>query len=57
MKSFSQLVREPGFALGLAAAFLIAGWNLAYGAWWIGVLFMVLLMGTIALNVWKTRKT
>ena len=56
MKSFKQLLREPNFAIALAAAFIIAGWDLAYGSWWIGAGFVVLLMGTIALNVWKTRK-
>ncbi|MCK4328096.1 MAG: hypothetical protein KAW41_06565 [Candidatus Diapherotrites archaeon] len=56
MKSVSQLAHEPGFALALAAAFILAGWNLAYGSWWIGAIFLVLIMGSIGLNVWKTRK-
>lgn len=56
MKSFKQLLREPNFAIALAAAFIIAGWDLAYGSWWIGAIFVVLLMTAIALNVWKTRK-
>ena len=56
MKSFAELVRDPNFAIALAAAFLLAGWNLAYGSFWVGLLFMVLIMGSIALNVYKTRK-
>ncbi|MFC2174699.1 hypothetical protein ACFLQ2_02405 [archaeon] len=56
MKSFTELVRDPNFTIALAAAFILAGWNLAYGSWWIGVVFLVLIMGSIALNVWKTRK-
>ena len=56
MKSFAELVREPNFGIGLAVAFLLAGWNLAYGSWLIGFLFLVLIMGSIGINVWKTRK-
>jgi membrane protein implicated in regulation of membrane protease activity len=56
MKSFKELLREPQFAIALAAAFIIAGWDLAYGSWWIGAIFLVLLMLSIGLNVWKTRK-
>ena len=56
MKTFNELVREPGFAIALAVAFLLAGYNIAYGSWWIGVIFLILIMGSIALNVWKTRK-
>ena len=56
MKTFKELVREPGFAISLAIAFLLAGYNIAYGSWWMGFIFLVLIMGSIALNVWKTRK-
>lgn len=53
MKSISELVKDPGFAVSLAFAFMIAGWNLAYGSWIIGVIFLVLIMGSIFLNAWK----
>ena len=56
MKTFRELVGEPGFAISLAIAFLLAGYNLAYGSWWIGFIFFILIMGSIALNIWKTRK-
>jgi len=54
-KSFVELVREPNFAIALAIAFLLAGWDLAYGSKILGGIMMVLIMGSILANVWKTR--
>ncbi len=55
-KSFKQLLKDPNFAIALAIAFLLAGWNIQYGSWWVGAIFVILIMGAIILNVWKTRK-
>ena len=54
-KTFKQLIKEPNFAIALAVAFLLAGWNLQYGSWWVGVSFLALIMGAIAFNVYHTR--
>ena len=56
MKSFGELVREPNFAISLAIAFLLAGWDLAYGSKILGGVFMLLIMGSILANVWATRR-
>ncbi|MBN3037662.1 MAG: hypothetical protein JW834_04430 [Candidatus Diapherotrites archaeon] len=55
MKSFKELVREPRFAIMLAFAFLLAGWDLAYGSGVLGAVMVILLMAAIAANVWKTK--
>ena len=54
MKTFFELLREPGFGLALAVAFILAGWNLAYGSWVMGMILMALIMGPIGLNLWFT---
>ncbi|MCD4739767.1 hypothetical protein K8R43_01095 [archaeon] len=56
MKSFFEMINDWNFALALIAAFLIAGYDLAYGTKIIGTIFLFLIMGAIALNIWKTRK-
>ncbi len=56
MKTFKELVREPQFAIALAVAFLLAGYNIAYGSWWVGFIFLLLIMGSIALNIWASKK-
>ncbi|MCD6414344.1 MAG: hypothetical protein J7L23_01805 [Candidatus Diapherotrites archaeon] len=55
MKSFWTLVREPKFGLFLAMAFLISGYDLAYGSKLIGAIFLALIFGSIAINLWMTR--
>ena len=55
MKSFWELVREPNFGFYLAVAFLIAGYDLAYGTKIVGALFLALIFGSVAVNLWLTR--
>lgn len=55
MKSFFEMMHEWNFVLALALAFILAGWNIMYGVKWLGVFLVVLIMGLIALNIWKTR--
>ena len=55
MKSFWELTQDWNFAMALTIAFLIAGMDLAYGTKILGALMLVIIMGSIAINIWKTR--
>ena len=55
MKSFWQMLHEPGFTLMMAFALLMIGWDLAYGTKVLGFAFMLILAVVIAVNVWRTR--
>lgn len=56
MKSFFEMVHDWQFAMMLTVAFMISGFDLAYGTKIIGAVFLIILMSLIALNIWKTRK-
>jgi hypothetical protein len=56
MKSFWELVQDWNFAMALTMAFLIAGFDLAYGTKILGASFLLIIMGAIALNLWKTGR-
>jgi len=55
VKSFWQLLHEPGFALMMAFALLMIGWDLAYGTKVLGFALALILAVVIAVNVWRTR--
>ena len=55
MKSVFELAKDWKFAMMLAFAFLLAGWNLAYGSKVIGYIFFILLVVPIALNIYFTK--